>query len=214
MKLKKIASLALAGVMAVSMLAGCNTTSNNQPNVPNMPEEPTTSNVTQSVLDKTSEALQKKLSVYDDTKLDQAVAFAAANNIYETFANSLKVLRADGGFVTDASTIMKGGDIQAYTANPSAWNFDAVTKDQTYWTMFAVSRTKSDEWITNEVAEWMDQVLVNQFSDDTQHSNFEYSVRVTMADCVGYNVLGDNKDAASTVIIGIAVSCDNLADNH
>ena len=28
MKLKKIASLMLAGVMAVSMLAGCNTTSN------------------------------------------------------------------------------------------------------------------------------------------------------------------------------------------
>ena len=116
MKLKKIASLMLAGVMAVSMLAGCNTTSNNQPNVPNVPEEPTTSNVTQSVLDKTSEALQKKLSVYDDTKLDQAVAFAAANNVYESFANTLKVLNANGSFVTDASTIMKGGDIQAYSA--------------------------------------------------------------------------------------------------
>ena len=31
MKLKKIASLALAGVMAVSMLAGCNSVSNNPP---------------------------------------------------------------------------------------------------------------------------------------------------------------------------------------
>ena len=42
MKLKKIASLALAGIMAVSMLTACDTTSNNQPNVPNQPEEPTT----------------------------------------------------------------------------------------------------------------------------------------------------------------------------
>ena len=31
MKLKKIASLMLAGVMAASMLAGCQTTSNDQP---------------------------------------------------------------------------------------------------------------------------------------------------------------------------------------
>ena len=41
MKLKKIASLALAGVMAASMLAGCNTTSNGN-DQPTQPEEPTT----------------------------------------------------------------------------------------------------------------------------------------------------------------------------
>ena len=42
MKLKKIASLMLAGIMAVSMLAGCKgNTINEQPN--EQPEEPTTS---------------------------------------------------------------------------------------------------------------------------------------------------------------------------
>ena len=49
MKLKKIASLMLAGVMAVSMLTACDTTSNNQPNVPNQPEEPTASDVVSAV---------------------------------------------------------------------------------------------------------------------------------------------------------------------
>ena len=49
MKLKKIASLALAGIMAVSMLTACDTTSNNQPNVPNQPEEPTASDVVSAV---------------------------------------------------------------------------------------------------------------------------------------------------------------------
>ena len=43
MKLKKIASLAFAGIMAVSMLAGCATTSN-EPEQPNQPEEPSTTN--------------------------------------------------------------------------------------------------------------------------------------------------------------------------
>ena len=43
MKLKKIASLALAGVMAVSMLAGCSTTSNEVPQDPTTP--PTTTPV-------------------------------------------------------------------------------------------------------------------------------------------------------------------------
>ena len=49
MKLKKIASLMLAGVMAVSMLTACDTTSNDQPNVPNQPEEPTASDVVSAV---------------------------------------------------------------------------------------------------------------------------------------------------------------------
>ena len=49
MKLKKIASLMLAGIMAVSMLTACDTTSNNQPNVPNQPEEPTASDVVSAV---------------------------------------------------------------------------------------------------------------------------------------------------------------------
>ena len=41
MKLKKIASLALAGIMAVSMLTACDTTSNSN-DQPTQPEEPTT----------------------------------------------------------------------------------------------------------------------------------------------------------------------------
>ena len=42
MKLKKIASLALAGIMAVSMLAGCST-ANVEPEQPENPETPASS---------------------------------------------------------------------------------------------------------------------------------------------------------------------------
>ena len=214
MKLKKIASLMLAGVMAVSMLTACGDNTVNDGGENNQPEEPTSSNITQTVLGKTSAALQKKLTVNDDTKLDQAVAFAAENNVYRNFVTELTELSENGGFVQDASTIMKGGDIHDYTPDPDNWNFDAVTEDETYWTMFAVNRTKSDEWIVSNLADWLDEVLVEQFSGDTQESNFEYSIRIAMTESDGYNLLNDVKDSASTVIIGVAITCDDLTDNH
>ena len=51
MKLKKIASLALAGIMAVSMLAGCNGSSNNGTNPPASSSEPTTTGIVSAVKD-------------------------------------------------------------------------------------------------------------------------------------------------------------------
>ena len=48
MKLKKIASLALAGIMAVSMLAGCNGSSSS---TPTEPETPATSNYAATLQD-------------------------------------------------------------------------------------------------------------------------------------------------------------------
>ena len=51
MKLKKIASLALAGIMAVSMLAGCNGSSDNGTNPPASSSEPTTTGLVSAVKD-------------------------------------------------------------------------------------------------------------------------------------------------------------------
>ena len=51
MKLKKIASLALAGIMAVSMLAGCNGSSNNGTNPPASSSETTTTGLVSAVKD-------------------------------------------------------------------------------------------------------------------------------------------------------------------
>ena len=51
MKLKKIASLMLAGIMAVSMLAGCNGSSDNGTNPPASSSEPTTTGLVSAVKD-------------------------------------------------------------------------------------------------------------------------------------------------------------------
>ena len=78
MKLKKIASLMLAGVMAVSMLAGCQTTSNDQPT---QPEEPTTPSTGYSSMleDKMSVQVTNKTVFQDDADLNAALDYAVGN---------------------------------------------------------------------------------------------------------------------------------------
>ena len=75
MKLKKIASMMLAGVMAVSMLAGCQTTSNDQPT---QPEEPTTpTGYSATLQSKLSAHASDKITLSDSAELNNALNYAA-----------------------------------------------------------------------------------------------------------------------------------------
>ena len=84
MKLKKIASLLLAGVMAVSMLTACDTTSNEQPTQPEQPTTPATG-YSATVQDKLSTIAKVKLTLSDSTELDNALNYAVG------FASALKI---------------------------------------------------------------------------------------------------------------------------
>ena len=75
MKLKKIASLALAGIMAVSMLAGCSTTTvNPEPNPGD--DEPTVSGYSQMLYNHLSTSGQKKVTPEDNNIVNQALQTA------------------------------------------------------------------------------------------------------------------------------------------
>ena len=99
MKLKKIASLMLAGVMAVSMLAGCQTTSNDQPTQPEQPTTPATG-YSAKLQSELSAIAQDKITFSDSTELNSALEYAAGNvgndKITQDFISSVK----DGGKVT------------------------------------------------------------------------------------------------------------------
>ena len=88
MKLKKIASLMLAGIMVASMLAGCQTTSNEQPTQPEQPTTPATG-YSATVQEKLSDIAKSKLTLSDDAKLDDAldyaVGFASPSKIGEWY---------------------------------------------------------------------------------------------------------------------------------
>ena len=86
MKLKKIASLALAGIMAVSMLAGCSTTPVDPEPTPNPgDDEPTVSGYSQMLYNHLSNAAKKKVTPQDSNAVNNALAtamkYAAGNTI-------------------------------------------------------------------------------------------------------------------------------------
>ena len=101
MKLKKIASLALAGIMAVSMLTACNTTSG-------QPQNPTTPPTTTPAAGK-SAVFEAALSDLADVKIDmsdsndlQTALDAAAQNVGSAtiidFTNAIRSAGVGGNF--------------------------------------------------------------------------------------------------------------------
>ena len=86
MKLKKIASLALAGVMAVSMLAGCSTTSVEPTPTPD-PEEPSATSYS-AVMQNAFESKDiMKIHFTDDSDLDKALETAVGYAGYDAVTN-------------------------------------------------------------------------------------------------------------------------------
>ena len=204
MKLKKIASLALAGIMAVSMLAGCKS----NPADPETPDEPVSpsNSFTSTVLAEASDVTNTVLKASSNDRLDKAVVYAA-NNAYAKGGTDLAYLAETSEWVTlskDYMTIV-GVDYIDNGHNDSFVNkLNADKKDKTIYGMFYVARTRSDEWIANEVAEKLDYIAT-KLSADTNDYTYEYTVSVAKAD----SSAGDEaKRESDAVVVGIAISVD------
>ena len=209
MKLKKIASLMLAGVMAVSMLAGCS--GNNTDDGASSGDTTPSSSYTETVLKATNAATQTKLSASTNNKLDKAVAWAAQNGHGDgNFSANLINFQTDDNHVALAEKYMTGSGLSGYGTD--SWNFSADNVAQwsksspyTYWTMYYVGRNVSDEFITNEVAEKLDdwaKTMENK-GEVVKGNTYDYTVSVSKADCAGGDLDTKNDDY---VIIGIAVT--------
>ena len=85
MKLKKIASLMLAGIMAVSMLAGCK--SGTEPTEPENPVAPAATNLAGYVNGLLSEDVAKNIKFTDDTELRAALNTVAGKSSNVTSAD-------------------------------------------------------------------------------------------------------------------------------
>ena len=116
MKLKKIASLALAGIMAVSMLTACDTTSVDPEPTPN--PDPTPSTGYSSMLeDKMSVQVTNKTVFQDDANLNAALDYAVGNVGNDVITNE---------FVNNAVGVVNiGGGVRFITYN-KAWEADPL----------------------------------------------------------------------------------------
>ena len=96
MKLKKIASLALAGIMAVSMLTACNTTSG-QPQNPTTPPTTTPATGKSAVFEAAlSDLADVKITMSDSNNLQTALDTAAQNVGSATIIDFTNAIRSAG----------------------------------------------------------------------------------------------------------------------
>ena len=123
MKLKKIASLALAGVMAVSMLTACDTTSNT-PEGPNGGDDVITTPVndmTSALQSGLSETAKRKVNMSYSEDLQDDLAYAAGEVGYATILDFCTAVRAAGGVRTVAN-FDRNGTVYVADVNNGIWN--------------------------------------------------------------------------------------------
>ena len=202
MKLKKIASLALAGIMAVSMLTACGEGTNNS-NSGSSSSQPTTASVVSTVknaiADKNSDLV---ITVEENTALNNVMKkFNEDNsNIYPQVDEAT----VRDGVLDDLFTNM--GDNHKLLDSTKMTDFmnDLTTAGKTYWRYAIVSNgagASADSVQTlaaNAVAESMkdlQNVVVNTTSKDTV--NIDYTMYVYE----GSMVTNDNKTEPYVVVV-------------
>ena len=188
MKLKKIASLALAGIMAVSMLAGCSTTTVDPEPTPNPGDDDTqVSGYSQMLYNHLSYTAKKKVEPQDSNDVNDALAAAMGRAAGNTIANSYDWF-IDGdthvvnnGDWSNAPDSLKNGAITLInelaaenTLKDSVWMaFNVLDPDTNNYQrdnmnismLFVADGLKSKEAVMDEVAAWIDQ-QVQWLEDD------------------------------------------------
>ena len=197
MKLKKIASLMLAGVMAVSMLAGCSTKSNEEENGGNTEVKPTTSNAVTVMND-----AQSAVKFEANSDFDAALAAAAKKAAHEDVddASYIKAQVKESTEVwkelekkldVDAGLIKEYDDIYFNVVN------DGAKKGGT-------SATLTGLWIV-EADGLTEKAALEQIAEDMKgkiKNNEKYPETVTL----------DGKDYAATYTGNVSIVTVNTSD--
>ena len=188
MKLKKIASLALAGVMAISMLAGCSTTPvNPEPNPNPGDDEPTVSGYSQMLYNHLSNAAKKKVTAQDSNAVNNALAtamkYAAGNTIagsYDDYidgdthvVNNSDWLGAADSLKNGANAMISELGAENTLKNPVWEAFNVLDPtpanyqrdDMNISLLFVADGLKDYDAVMDEVADWIDQ-QVQYLEDD------------------------------------------------
>ena len=207
MKLKKIASLMLAGIMAVSMLAGCgegisNSGSSSSENTN------TVTGYSASVQAKLSNTAQKKVALSDSADLNSALQaameYVANSNIAKWYddndvPSTVQVVSttqtgyaSNPQLVNAAKNLIKAMDAEndvknsarvalINTLNPSTKNYNDDDRNVTF--LFVVDGGKGANAVMKEVADLMNsgiEALDKHFDDNNNHvADYEYTGSVS-----------------------------------
>ena len=217
MKLKKIASLMLAGIMAVSMLAGCKSGDNGQ-KPGNQDEDPTPSinNASTVLYDGLNKEAQNRLTVVSNPDLDKALADGV-----ETFISDSYVMTyfRNGG----VDKFGTGDDLYKSVANALDADVadlaftDQNKDDETSVVIFVVGGGVSEKNALNTIIDRLDNGALSQTGAETNlptfgkvgtpapaNNNYSYSYTVS-ASVVSKSVNAMATDMSAT-FVAVAVT--------
>ena len=203
MKLKKIASLMLAGIMAVSMLAGCKDAASSSE--PTEPETPVVGGYTATIYDLTGGTTKSVLKTKDNatltTAFDRAEEQFMASYI-DTFAQDTlsKVWYAnkddDAGIVLDALDKNLGVNY-VVDADKSDVSIASKADDKVYVSLYCITAGVNETNLNKDVAAKVDAMMKgirkNVFGSDT----VDYYLTVDKF------TKGSTNDGATVVMIAI-----------
>ena len=198
MKLKKIASLMLAGVMAVSMLAGCSTASV-KPEEPTDPEKPTATGYSVEMAENLSDAAKKDYIDFKDNADDLAALKDALGNMsWTTTADNAivpKTITAVHDWdAVDTSLVVKDfisasgvkENQLVYNDMRNALLNNRLEDDETvkYGLLYVIDGTVDINKALKQVAGKVENLLENLPNvnvSDTARYTFDYTVSVSVA---------------------------------
>ena len=209
MKLKKIASLMLAGIMAVSMLAGCKsgTTPNTDPTEPETPATGVSATFASYLND------DDVVSFADNSVMQSALASAVKkldNSTIKNTDNGGKVEAISNWSEEPVSTLIKivGFNGNKNLGNVSASDVKAVTKNTTWFQLYKASGDYSENAILANIASNLDNVidsdvLVENNGKDSaakDYTTYEHTGSVSMQKVT----TDDGKNSAWYVLITVS----------
>ena len=206
MKLKKIASLMLAGVMAVSMLTACggNTTDDTQkPEEPNV--TPSTSASAQTLVNNMSKEAQNKVTAVSNGDLDAALKSAVEDyfsnadvvkygQVFEIYPYGYGVNPSDARRTDIGEALVK--NLNAYddeigNLNNIGFKADARTAVEVY----GVNGSVTDKDVLEQLGHKITQSVENLKTEDTtkydnathvqQYIDYDYEVSVSIVNANG-----------------------------
>ena len=210
MKLKKIASLMLAGIMAVSMLTACDTTSAGDDTVVPPAEDTTPAGYSATILNGTSSNTKSLMTSEDSAMLENAVkAAASAINDSAEVHDMLKVSEAiELGHQVFRSTNRTthavlnlfidnlAQDVEKNYDDNGLYLPEASSGTQRYAGLYVFNRALNDTQLNNAVAGIVNNVMANQ-KDHVNATDIDYVLSVAKSD-VG-------TEANGVVLVGVMI---------
>lgn len=219
MKLKKIGSLALAGVMAVSMLAGC---AGKTPETGNEGGAATTSSIVTVVNDaqdvatftsdaKLEEALQKAVELAGDTALDKIETYFT--NLSGVKSYSVKEFNSGIANWQNTEGLLKASSDNAKSENVKnlVKTFEVDGKTFTYCTVSGIvgmNEAAAKKIIANEIADLVEAQPTTTYKEGTT-SEGDYYLDYTYDGTV--SMVSDTDDLGVTTYYYVVVLNQNVS---